>query len=127
MELPKNRLTKCDIIVILMLLAVIIGFTVSSFDSRTAQNFVIRTTDKNESHSLGDAGIYSIVSNGICVEIQVENRSVSVISSDCPDQICVNSKMISRAGESIVCVPAKLVIQIPSDSIIEENEDFIIR
>lgn len=127
MELPKNRLTKCDIIVILMLLAVIIGFTVSSFDSSTAQNFVIRTTDKNESHSLGDAGIYFIVSNGICVEIQVENRSVSVISSDCPDQICVNSKMISRAGESIVCVPAKLVIQIPSDSIIEENEDFIIR
>lgn len=38
----------------------------------------------------------------------------------CPDQICVKHKAVSKAGETIVCLPHKLVVKIvaaePSDA-----------
>ena len=33
-------------------------------------------------------------------------------SSDCHNQVCVNHKPISRSGESIICLPHKVVVQI---------------
>ena len=35
-----------------------------------------------------------------------------MIEADCPDQICVNHLAISRDGESIICLPNKVVIAI---------------
>lgn len=43
---------------------------------------------------------------------QIENGIVSVVEADCRDQICVKHAGISRNGESIVCLPHKLVIEI---------------
>jgi len=45
-------------------------------------------------------------------ELVIENGKASVVSADCPDKICVRQKAISRTGESIVCLPHKLVITI---------------
>jgi len=42
----------------------------------------------------------------------IKNGVVDMIESDCPDQVCVISKKISNPGESIVCLPHKLIIQI---------------
>lgn len=33
-------------------------------------------------------------------------------SASCPDKICVSHRKISKAGETIVCLPNKLVIEI---------------
>ena len=41
---------------------------------------------------------------------QTETAGVRVVSSDCPTQDCVHTGQISRAGQSIVCVPAHIVI-----------------
>ena len=38
--------------------------------------------------------------------------SVRVSSSDCPGQDCVHTGAISRAGQSIVCLPAQVVISL---------------
>jgi len=46
--------------------------------------------------------------------IQIQDRKAWVVSSACPDQICVNSGKISRAGDMIVCVPNHVVIFIQS-------------
>ena len=35
-------------------------------------------------------------------------------SSDCRNQVCVNHAPISRSGESIICLPHKLVVRIQS-------------
>lgn len=42
--------------------------------------------------------------------------SVRVSDSDCPGQDCVHTGAISRAGQSIVCLPAQVVISIVSTS-----------
>ena len=41
---------------------------------------------------------------------QTETVGVRVVSSDCPTQDCVHMGQISRAGQSIVCLPAHIVI-----------------
>ena len=40
----------------------------------------------------------------------IENGKASVTEADCPDRLCVKQKEISKNGESIVCLPHKLVI-----------------
>jgi len=44
--------------------------------------------------------------------IAVKNGNVSVTSATCPDQICVRQGAVSETGETIVCLPHKLVIEI---------------
>ncbi|MDD4508099.1 MAG: NusG domain II-containing protein [Eubacteriaceae bacterium] len=44
--------------------------------------------------------------------IMIENGYASVSESDCPNQICVNSKAISSVGETIACLPHHLIIEI---------------
>ncbi len=45
----------------------------------------------------------------------INNGQVSVRDADCPDKLCVKQKAISKNGESIICLPHKLVIQIESE------------
>ena len=42
----------------------------------------------------------------------IENGKVSVKEADCPDLVCVKNSEISFDGETIVCLPHKLVIEI---------------
>ncbi len=44
--------------------------------------------------------------------VSVQNGAVSVEAADCKDQICVHHKPVSMAGESIVCLPHRLVVEI---------------
>lgn len=51
----------------------------------------------------------------------IENRSAVMTEANCPDGICTNHKAISRTGESIICLPHKLVITVVNDKT-ENNE-----
>jgi len=44
--------------------------------------------------------------------IVIKDGKVSVTSATCPDRICVKQGAISEKGETIVCLPHKLVIEI---------------
>ena len=44
----------------------------------------------------------------------IDESEVRVTDADCPDQLCIRQRAISRKGESIICLPHKLVIQIDS-------------
>lgn len=48
--------------------------------------------------------------------IEIGDKQVRVIEADCPDQIDVKQGYISRIGETIVCLPNKLVIEIKGES-----------
>lgn len=45
-------------------------------------------------------------------EVEIHGGQVFVSSASCPDQICVHQGKISKKGETIVCLPHKLVIEI---------------
>lgn len=42
----------------------------------------------------------------------IEDGAAQVTAADCPDQVCVRHGAIRYAGESIVCLPHKLVVSI---------------
>lgn len=44
--------------------------------------------------------------------INISKNGVEVTKSDCPDQIDVRQGKISRAGQSLICLPHRLVIRI---------------
>lgn len=44
--------------------------------------------------------------------INISKNSVEVTKADCPDQLDVRQGPISKAGQSIICLPHRLVIRI---------------
>lgn len=46
----------------------------------------------------------------------IEDGQVYMKEADCPDGLCVKQGSISKVGESIICLPHKLVVRIESVS-----------
>lgn len=44
--------------------------------------------------------------------IRIENNSVWFEYSDCPDQVCVHTGKLNRAGQIAVCLPNKVIIKL---------------
>lgn len=42
----------------------------------------------------------------------IEDGKADMVWADCPDKLCVNQKAVSREGESIICLPNKVVVSI---------------
>ena len=59
--------------------------------------------------------------------ISVTGGMVVMESADCRDQICVRHKPVSSKGESIICLPHKLVVEIDGDEISDESLDGVVR
>ncbi len=46
------------------------------------------------------------------VKLLVEPGAVSFLRSDCRDQICVRTGKLTKAGQTAVCLPAKISVRI---------------
>lgn len=71
-------------------------------------------------------GVYSlgedqeIEINGGTNILIIRNAKADMIEADCPDKLCVNQRAISKNGESIICLPNKVVVEVSS----KENSEF---
>lgn len=54
--------------------------------------------------------------------IKIKDNKIGIIEADCPDQVCMNPEYIEKAGESLVCLPHKVMIQIKGLN----NDDMIL-
>ncbi|UNC90915.1 NusG domain II-containing protein [Candidatus Contubernalis alkaliaceticus] len=59
--------------------------------------------------------------NGLTI-IEILDQRVRVISSACPDKLCVHSGWIDKPGQLLVCLPNKVVVRIISDE--QQDIDF---
>ncbi len=46
----------------------------------------------------------------------IQNGVADVTDATCPDELCVNQKEISKTGETIVCLPNRVVVSIIGES-----------
>lgn len=46
--------------------------------------------------------------------LTIHNGYADITDADCPDKLCVHQKKISKKGETLVCLPHKIVISIIS-------------
>jgi hypothetical protein len=42
----------------------------------------------------------------------IENGAASMEEADCPDELCVRQGTISKSGQTIVCLPHRLVAEV---------------
>ena len=56
-------------------------------------------------------------------QIPEEDGKVTMKKADCKDQICADHKAIEKSGETIVCLPHKVVIEIRSEDGKEQELD----
>ena len=45
----------------------------------------------------------------------IKGGVADMTSADCPDHLCVKQKAISKEGESIICLPNKVVVTVKSN------------
>ncbi len=55
----------------------------------------------------------------------IENGTARMEWADCPDQICVEHRAVSRVGESIICLPNQVVVSVVSGE--EAELDGVVR
>lgn len=109
---------KKDIILIVVILLAAIGeFEILRWTQRDGSRVVVTVDGKQVCESrLSNDQVYEIpVEDGKNV-LEIKDRSVRMKEADCPDQICKKHKAITKVGETIVCLPHKVVIEIQSDT-----------
>lgn len=56
--------------------------------------------------------------------VVIENGTVYMKDADCPDKLCEKTGKISKNGETIVCLPHRVVVEIQGG---EGNVDLLVR
>ena len=114
----EEKKKKNDLILIgvLLVVALVAYFCISFFQGANTKNGVAVVTiddaeygrfplvvDTEERIELPD-GSYNL--------LVIQDGKADVTEASCPDGICVNHRAISKQGQSIVCLPNKVVVEI---------------
>ncbi len=102
---------KGDILIFLSIIALIVISFIAVFVLRpdSADTVIIKQNNKivYEDKLYKDKTV-SLEGN----KIKIEDGSVYMEEAFCANKICVRSRAIGKAGESIVCLPNKVIIEI---------------
>lgn len=77
------------------------------------------------SYSLSEDGEYRLEGMGGSNLLVIESGSARIAEADCPDGLCVGMGIIQKAGQSIVCLPHRLVVSIVAAEPSENPVDVI--
>lgn len=55
----------------------------------------------------------------------IQNGKADMTDANCPDRLCVHQKAISKSGETIVCLPNKVIVTIIGTE--ESAEDVVVQ
>lgn len=119
-QMKSNEyISKKGIIIILIVLALLVIFAVIFYSNRKTGNIVVIN------HNGKETGLYPLtedreirikdkngkVTNVVCIK----DGQVYMKKADCPDQICVKQGRKSKDGESITCLPNKVVVEVKGE------------
>lgn len=99
-------------------------------------NYMLNSSDADKIEIYVDNKLYKTYSINANEEINIEtdngynivkihDHGVEVTEASCPDEVCIHSGFITKASESIVCLPNKVNIKIISLNERENEEDVI--
>lgn len=110
---------RYSLFVILVSLGIVI--LILSIVFRTDGNSVIISIDGNDTIelSLSEDITYQIDEYGHNTLI-IKDNMAWIEDADCPDKLCMNYGKISKTGDSIICLPHRLVIRIENNNYTED-------
>ena len=130
---PKLKPNRWDLLVALLvaLSAVLCAATFWSSDDENKMLTAVISVDGEVSESvtleyLSEPVERIVTSEGYTLQITLTKDSVWVETSDCPTQDCVHTGAISRSGQSVVCLPARVTVQLEGGSGDSNGPDLII-
>ncbi|WP_304509360.1 NusG domain II-containing protein [Anaerotignum sp.] len=105
---------KADKILVLILLLIALAFALFFFLRAEEGGFARVTVDGEVKAELPLSKdiLYRVETETGYNVIQIQDGYASIQEADCRDQICVEHKKIHLTGETIVCLPHKLVVEI---------------
>ena len=112
-ELKFNRFDAL-VALIIALLAVAAALWFYLPRSQSGQLTVVISVAGEETRRvpLSDFTETTVTGGGYTLRVGTRDGGVAVTDSDCPTQDCVHTGVITRAGQSIVCLPAQVVVHL---------------
>lgn len=107
-------LKKNDFLLILIIFILTVFFVLLSFFNQSDGSIVsvIKDGEKIAEYSLDEMLKIPITDEKKNNTLVIENGKAYIKEATCPDKICVNHRSVSKIGETIVCLPNRLVIEI---------------
>lgn len=121
---PVKR-RRNDILLLAGVLGAVAVFALTYFLTRQegAYAAVIQRGTEIARYSLAEDRQVPIQTDGTVTNLLVIRAGKAQITqADCPDQICVHHRPVSKAGETIVCLPRELVIRIVGEKSANEPD-----
>lgn len=126
----KVRLKRDIILVLSMVIIAAAAFLIINFAVKKDGSYavikvdgkVIKTLDLNSGETTIEVNGYQ----GGVNKVVINDGKVSMTDADCPDELCVKTGKISRVGETIVCLPHRVVVEIKGSQY-DDSIDSVVR
>lgn len=116
----KNKIRNDVILAAVIVVIAVAGLLFINFTKVQGDKVVVKVNGvETHSYSLSENAQFEIKTgenNENINVVVIENGKVRVTEADCPDGICKKYRPISYVGETIVCLPHKVVVEIVSES-----------
>ena len=113
-----HSFNKRDFILITSVIAAGIVITLAFLFLQKPGNIVTVSVNGNitAQFPLNEDRIYEIAGeNGGKNILHIENGEAWIEEASCPDKLCVNMGRISKNGQTVICLPNRVVIEIRSN------------
>lgn len=108
----KNDILIALLFIVIALISIVLislfrmegDYAVVSIDGRETERYSLSTDTEKD----------IVTEGGKINRLIIEGGKAYISYADCPDKICVSHRKISKEGETIVCLPHKLVVSIES-------------
>lgn len=110
----EKLISKSDLILLVVcIMAGIIAVLVIHLNSKTGLYVKVSVDGEEvETFNLDRDTEYVVKTDAGNNKLVIKDRQAYVSDADCPDKICVKHSHISRVGDTIICLPHKLVVEI---------------
>lgn len=123
--------TKRDIFLLSLLIILGAALSVWIYFPSTSDNSILEVRLNGQVQirlSLNDDTEQKIAgAGGITNRFQIKNGTVKMIEANCHDHTCINTRGIYKAGETIVCLPHRLVLAIVTADNNERQPDAVVQ
>lgn len=112
-----NKKIRNDILLVVIVLVVALSvFALFKNTLKSGKTAVVKVNNEVVfSADLGEDCSQKIATENGYNIIEIKNGVVRVKEADCRDKICVNHRPIGKTGETVVCLPHKLVVEIEGE------------
>jgi hypothetical protein len=111
-----------SILLAIFLVAGLLLFGIFRLNRPAGYTVVVRVDEEETaSYNLNDNLTVEIEGvNGGTNQLVIENGKAYLSHASCPDQLCVHQGTVDKQGQSIICLPNKVIIEIQGET---ENEE----